>query len=107
MAQQKLAPVHPGEILQEEFLTPFGLSHEQCAQALHISLHLVKQIVSGQQAITAEIALRLARYFSTSAELWLNLQSLYELEKTRDEIELTISQEITPFPPIKNLALAY
>lgn len=74
-----LPPIHPGEILQEDFLIPLGLCAGQLEDALHLPTNRVGEIIAGQRAITADTALRLERYFGTSAEFWLNLQKAYEL----------------------------
>ena len=79
----KLPPVHPGEILQYEFMEPFGLTSTALAKALGVTPARVNDIVLGRRGITASTALRLARYFNTDARSWINLQSLYELEIAR------------------------
>ena len=96
MTQQKIPPVHPGEVLLEDFLKPLGISQYQLAKDMNVYPRKINEIVHGQRAITADTALRLSRYFGTSAELWMNLQSLYDLEKTRDEIEVQLEEEVTP-----------
>ncbi len=83
MKTKKLANVHPGEVLQEDFLRPLGLSQYRLAKDLGIPESRVSDIVRGTRAITADTALRLARYFNTSHELWLNLQDRYDVEETR------------------------
>ncbi len=77
---ERLPPVHPGEILMEEFMKPFGLSQYRLAQDLGVPALRISQIVHGKRAVTADSALRLARYFGTSAQLWMRLQAQYELE---------------------------
>jgi antitoxin HigA-1 len=81
-----LAPVHPGEILREEFLKPLGLSQYRLARELGVQQTLISQIVNGTRGISPETALRLGRYFNTSAELWLNLQRSYDLRLARGRI---------------------
>jgi addiction module HigA family antidote len=76
----KRAPIHPGEILQTEFLDELKLSAYALAKALHVPVNRITGIVKGERAITADTALRLARFFDTTPEFWLNLQSHYELE---------------------------
>jgi addiction module HigA family antidote len=78
-----MAPVHPGEILREDFMKPLGLSANKLALELHVSATRIAEIVNERRRITAETALRLARYFKTNAEFWLNLQNFYDLECER------------------------
>ena len=78
-----LAPVHPGEILREDFMKPLGLSVNRLALELHVPATRIGEIVNERRRITAETALRLARYFQTNAEFWLNLQNFYDLERER------------------------
>src|SRR5438477_12036679 len=82
-SEQLMAPVHPGEILREDFMKPMGLSVNKLALDLHVPATRIGEIVHERRRITAETALRLARYFKTNAEFWLNLQNYYELEVTR------------------------
>jgi len=96
MTERKIPPVHPGEVLLEDFLKPIGISQYRLAKEMNVYPRKINEIVHGQRAITADTALRLSRYLGTSAELWMNLQSLYDLEKTRDEIESQLEKEITP-----------
>jgi len=96
MTERKIPPVHPGEVLLEDFLEPIGISQYRLAKEMNVYPRKINEIVHGQRAITADTALRLSRYLGTSAELWMNLQSLYDLEKTRDEIESQLEKEITP-----------
>lgn len=83
---KKLAPVHPGEILREEFMVPFGLSSTSLANAIGVTPARVNDIVRERRGITADTALRLARYFGTDVESWMNLQKNYELEIARREL---------------------
>jgi len=78
-----LAPVHPGEILREDFMKPLGLSVNRLALELHVPATRIGEIVNERRRITAETALRLARYFQTNAEFWLSLQNFYDLERER------------------------
>jgi len=80
MTSQKLPPVHPGEILLEEYLKPLGISQNKLGRDLNVPPQKINDIVRGQRAITVDTALRLARYFHTSPQFWLNLQSHYDLE---------------------------
>ena len=79
-----MPPVHPGEILQEEFLAPLGVSQYQLAKAVDVPARRINEIVHGQHRITADTALRLSRYFGTSERFWLNLQARYDLEIEKD-----------------------
>ena len=96
MKNKKLAPVHPGEILQKEFLAPIGLSQNKLAMALRVPARRVNEIVLGKRGITADTALRLARYFGMSAQFWLGLQMDYELDVAEDALESRIEKEIIP-----------
>jgi addiction module HigA family antidote len=96
MAAKKLDPVHPGEILQKEFLEPMGLSQNRLALALGVPARRINEIVLGKRAITADTALRLARYFKMSPQFWLGLQMDYELDVAEDRLEGRLEKEITP-----------
>jgi addiction module HigA family antidote len=96
MAKKKLNPIHPGEILHEEFLSPMEISQYRLAKDIHVPPRRINEIVHGKRAITADTALRLARYFGTSAEFWTNLQSAYELDVARQEIGGKLEKEIAP-----------
>ena len=96
MKTRKMAPVHPGEILQQEFLTPMGLSQNRLAIALRVPARRINEIVLGRRGITADTALRLARYFNMSPQFWLGLQMDYELDLSRDQIEEQITRDIIP-----------
>ncbi len=95
----KLKPVHPGEILREEFMAPLGLNSHRLSLALRVSAPAVYEIVHEERAISPEMALRLARYFGTTPEFWLNLQTRYDLELARDRNALRITREVEPAPP--------
>ena len=95
MATKKLAPVHPGEILREEFMTPLGLSQNRMGRDLGVSPRRINEIVHGKRSVTADTALRLSRYFGTSAEFWLGLQTDYDLDVARDELEEKIAREVS------------
>lgn len=92
----RLPFIHPGEILLEEFLEPMEISQYRLAKDIGVSPRRINEIVHGKRGITADTALRLSRYFGTTAELWMNLQALYDLEKTRDEMEEQIKEQIVP-----------
>jgi len=96
MAKKKLNPIHPGEILLEEFLTPMEISQYRLAKEIHVPPRRINEIVHGKRAITADTALRLARYFGTSAEFWTNLQSAFDLDVARQEIGDRVEKEIAP-----------
>jgi len=100
MMTKKLPPIHPGEILKEEFLEPFGMSQQQLAENLNVSIQQINQIIQGKQAITAEMALRLGRYFGLSAKFWLNLQSHYDLDVAEEALSKRLAQEIKPYVAI-------
>ena len=92
----KLAPIHPGEILGEEFLSPMQISQSQLARDINVPPRRINEICLGKRGITPDTALRLARYFGTSAEFWMNLQQRYDLERRKDEIEERLRREIRP-----------
>ena len=92
----KLAPVHPGEILREDFMQPFGLSINELARSLRVPPNHVSGIVNRKRGISALMALRLARYFRTSAELWLGLPQDFELDMARDTAAARIAKEVLP-----------
>lgn len=96
MARRRLPPVHPGEILKEEFLDPLDLSQSRLATETGLSERRVSEIVQGKRPITADAALRLGRYFRTTAEFWLNMQTHYELEVARDRVGADIEDEVAP-----------
>jgi addiction module HigA family antidote len=77
--KNRMRPVHPGEVLREEYLAPLGMSANALASALHVPANRVSAIIAGKRNVTADTALRLARFFGTSPEFWLNLQQSYEL----------------------------
>ena len=93
---KKHAPIYPGEILLHDFLEPLGMSQYRLSKETGLSAIKVSEIVRGKRAITAETAIRLAKYFCTSAEWWMNMQAFYDLEVTRDLLEKKINKEITP-----------
>lgn len=91
---EKIKPVHPGEILREEFLKPMGISQYRLARDIGVQPTRINQIVKGKAGISADTALRLGKYFQMSAEFWLNLQSHYELEITRDRMKRRLDKEV-------------
>jgi addiction module HigA family antidote len=96
MNQKKLYPVHPGEILQKEFLEPMGLSRNKLAMALRVPARRVNEIVLGKRGIATDTALRLARYFGMTPQFWPGLQMDYELDVAEDAHEDRIEKEIVP-----------
>jgi addiction module HigA family antidote len=94
MARAKLTPIHPGEILLEEYLRPLELSQYRLAQDISVPARRINEIVHGTRAITADTALRLARYFGTSDRFWLNLQARYDLEVERDRLGRRLEEEV-------------
>jgi len=90
----KIEPIHPGEILKEEFMEPLSLSQNRLAKALHVSPRRINEIVNARRAITADTALRLARFFGNSPEFWMNLQNRYDLEKAKDRSFAMIEKEV-------------
>ena len=91
---EKIKPVHPGEILREEFLKPMGISQYRLARDIGVQPTRINQIVKGKAGISADTALRLGKYFQMSAQFWLNLQSHYELEITRDRMKRRLDKEV-------------
>ncbi len=96
MKTNKLLPIHPGEILREEFMKPHGLSQNALARALNVPPRRINEIVLEKRGITADTALRLARYFGTSAEMWAGLQADYDLRLVRYEKARAIEREVEP-----------
>lgn len=93
---RRLPPVHPGEILRDEFLTPLGMSAYELANAIKAPRSRVNDILLGRRAITTDTAMRLARYFGTSPEFWINLQARYDLDVADRTTRRKIEQEVAP-----------
>ncbi len=91
---KKLPPVHPGEILLEDFLKPLGVSQYRLAKSLSVPPRRVNEIVLGKRTVTADTALRLARFFGTSDRFWLNLQAAYDLDVERDRLAGRLAKEV-------------
>jgi addiction module HigA family antidote len=91
-----LPPVHPGEILREDFMAPLGLSMNKLALDLRVPVTRIAEIVHERRGITPDTALRLGRYFNTSARFWLNLQAAYDLEIAQDELQRTVERDVRP-----------
>ena len=96
---KKLAPIHPGEILLEEFLTPLGISQYRLAKDIGVPPRRVNEIVLGTRSISADTALRLSRFFGLSERYWLNLQARYDLEKEKDRLAHRLEREVRVFSP--------
>lgn len=96
MTTPKLAPVHPGEVLLEEFLRPLGLSQNRLALSIAVPPRRINEIVLGKRRITAETALRLGRYFDTTPQFWLGLQANYDLEVAADALGERLDREVHP-----------
>lgn len=97
MKRKKLSPIHPGEVLHEEFLKPMGITKYRLAKDIHVPPQRIGDIVKRQRAITADTAMRFARYFKTSPEFWLGLQMQYDLEIAEDKFANKIKMQIKPF----------
>jgi addiction module HigA family antidote len=97
MTEEKMAPVHPGEILIEDFMKPLGISQYRLAKAMNVYPRKINEIIQGKRSITADTALRLARFFGTSPEVWMNLQAHYDLELAKDALEEAVKREVTPY----------
>lgn len=97
MATRRLAPIHPGEVLFEDFLEPLGISQYRLAHDISVPPRRINEIVHGKRGITADTALRLARYFRTTGRFWLNLQARFDLEQQRDTLGGRLEQEVAVF----------
>jgi antitoxin HigA-1 len=93
---EKLLPIHPGEILREDFMVPLDLSMNKLALDLHVPVTRIAEIVHERRSVTPDTALRLARYFNTSARFWLNAQATYDLEVAQDELQRIIERDVHP-----------
>lgn len=94
MSVREIPPIHPGEILLEEYLKPMNISQYRLAKDIHVDPRRINEIIHGQRSITADTALRLARYFGTSERFWLNLQSRYDLELQKMELGDRLEKEV-------------
>ena len=97
MPTRKIPPIHPGEILLEEYLKPLGLSQYRLAKDITVPARRVNEIVHGKRAITADTALRLARFFGTSDRFWLNLQTRYDLEIEKERLKGRLEREVSKY----------
>ena len=96
MPNRDFAPIHPGEILLEEFLRPMEISQYRLAKDISVPQRRISEITQGKRSITADTALRLGRYFGMEAQFWLNLQSRYDLLQAESELEERLEKEVTP-----------
>lgn len=94
MKTKKIAPIHPGEVLMEEFLKPMNITQYRLAKDIRVPARRINEIVHGERSVSADTALRLARYFGSSAQFWLNLQASYDLETELDRIGSKIDREV-------------
>jgi addiction module HigA family antidote len=90
----KLSPIHPGEILLEEFLAPMGISQYRLAKDINVPPRRINEIVLGKRAITPDTALRLSRYFGLSERFWMNLQTRYDIEVQKDKLQSRLEREV-------------
>ncbi len=97
MPARKHNPVHPGEVLKLDFMEPLGISAYRLAKETGISAQHIGRIINGARGVSGDVALRLARFFGTSAELWMNLQSRYELDIAEDQAGKEIVRTVTPY----------
>jgi antitoxin HigA-1 len=96
MTPRNRVTTHPGEVLQEEFLTPLDITANALATALRVPANRIGAIIRGERAVTADTAMRLARYFNTSAEFWLSLQTMHDLTKAAKELGRQIERDVQP-----------
>lgn len=96
MATNKMRPIHPGEIIREEYLDPLGITAHALAMELRVPAPRINDIVRERRAVTPDTALRLARYFGTTAQYWLNLQSAFDLKQAENDLGKKIEQEVRP-----------
>ena len=99
MTKKNIQPVHPGEVLLEEFLVPMGLSQNRLANEIGVPPRRINEIVLRKRRVTADTALRLAKYFGTSAQFWMGLQTDYDLDLAEDELGDRLEQEVGEYAP--------
>jgi antitoxin HigA-1 len=97
MSEKRLAPVHPGEVLLEDFLKPMGISQYRLAKSLGVPVQRIHDLAHGRRAMTADTALRLARFFAMEAQFWMILQTRYDLERTADALAGRLDREVEPY----------
>ena len=95
VSEKKLPPVHPGEILRDEFLIPLNISQYRLAKDINVPARWINEIVQGKRGLTADTALQLARHFGSSERFWLNLQTRYDLEVEKDRLGQRLEHEVT------------
>ena len=100
MKRKKLAPVHPGEVLLQEFLKPMGISQNRLALGIGVHARRINEVVLGKRGVSADTALRLAKYFGTSAKFWLGLQSDYDLDVAQDHLGDRLEREVRSPAPV-------
>jgi addiction module HigA family antidote len=98
--KRDMPPIHPGEILIEDFLKPLGITQYRLAKSIGVPQRRIGEIVAGKRAVTADTALRLARFFGTDAQSWVNLQAHYDLEIARERLEGRLEKEVTPMTQV-------
>jgi addiction module HigA family antidote len=98
MSKKTISPIHPGEILLEEFLKPMELSQNRLAMDIHVPARRINEIVHGKRRITADTALRLSRFFGNSPQFWLGLQMDYDLDVAEDSLKDRLDTEVHPYP---------
>lgn len=96
MKKDKLLPIHPGEVLLHDFLEPFNIKSDNLAAAIHVTVELINDIINKKKSITADLALRFARYFNNSPQFWMGIQMDYDLDVTEEKIENFLKEEIQP-----------
>ena len=96
MSRRDFDPIHPGEILFEEFLQPMGISQYRIAKSISVAQRRISEIVHGKRSVTADTALRLGRFFGMEAQFWLNLQSRYDLQRAEIELDQRLDKEVKP-----------
>ncbi len=104
--KKRLAAIHPGEVLSEEFMKPRGITQYRVAKDIHVSPRRINEIVHGTRAVSADTALRLGRYFGVAPQFWLNLQGRYDLEVEGDKLKLRLAREVRVLPPLAASARA-
>ena len=98
MSKETISPIHPGEILLEEFLKPMELSQNRLAMDIHVPARRINEIVQGKRRVTADTALRLGRFFGNSPQFWLGLQMDYDLDVAEDSLKNRLEREVHPYP---------
>ena len=101
MIEDRLNPIHPGEVLQEEFIKPLGLSQNRLALAIGVPARRINEIVLGRRGITADTALRLARFFGNSPQFWLGLQTDYDLDVTRRSLGSRLARDVRSYVSLR------